>query len=253
MLALMPHGTCFLWNPWLTALHVIGDMLVALAYFSIPWIIYRNRHYIVEPMRPLVLLFAAFILSCGVGHSIRSWNIWHTNYWLEGIWSWITGLISCYTAVRLTYLIPQFLNPQKDLTTTRRLLEQDALTGIANRRGLEQTVAALASQPQPSEVADHSLLIIGAAPQEIQAVTEEICKAIQDISLQGLPALAYPLVSASIGVTRLELDQPLGISYQKADQALYQAKDNGKNQVILHTGSAPKPLNPSWHGTLPSS
>jgi diguanylate cyclase (GGDEF)-like protein len=288
MLALMPHGTCFLWDPWLTSLHVIGDTLVALAYFSIPWVIYHNRDYILEPMRPLVLLFAAFILSCGVGHSIRIWNIWHANYWLEGVWSWVTGLISLYTAIRLVYLIPQFLNTQKDLTTTRRLLEQDVLTGIANRRGLEQTVAALAKHPQSSRGTDHSLVLIdldgfkhindtyghhvgdslltqvaqclvshirtndlaarlggdefailmpGTAPEEIQTVIEEICAAIRNITLQELPDRpSHPLVSASIGVTRLELNQPLTTSYQKADEALYLAKDNGKNQVILDPG-----------------
>jgi hypothetical protein len=31
----MPHGTCFLWQPGILALHTISDVLIALAYFVI--------------------------------------------------------------------------------------------------------------------------------------------------------------------------------------------------------------------------
>lgn len=33
---LMPHGFCYQWNPVLIWLHTISDMLIAIAYFSIP-------------------------------------------------------------------------------------------------------------------------------------------------------------------------------------------------------------------------
>jgi two-component system NtrC family sensor kinase len=32
----LPHGSCYQWNPTLIWLHVVSDILVALAYFSIP-------------------------------------------------------------------------------------------------------------------------------------------------------------------------------------------------------------------------
>jgi diguanylate cyclase (GGDEF)-like protein len=264
---------------------VIGDTVVVIAYFSIPWILYWNRHHVVEPVRPMVLLFAAFILSCGIGHGIRVWNIWHSNYWFEGVWSWVTGFISFYTAIRLTSLIPQFLQTQKDLTKTRRLLEQDALTGIANRRGLEQAVRSLANQAPALSSSGNSLvlidldgfkhindtyghhtgdivlkraarclvshiraidlavrlggdefaiLMIGACPAETSSVTEAVCQSIRNIEIEGLdPQPPGPLVSASVGVAQLDLDSPLEVSYQNADRALYEAKNNGKNQVSL--------------------
>lgn len=160
MLALMPHGTCFLWDPWLTAFHVAGDMLTALAYFSIPPMLYLNRQHIAAPLRSIVLLFAAFILSCGVGHGIRVWNIWHSAYWLEGGWTWLTGLISLYTAVQLFFWIPKFLTTHADLTHTKNLLEKDILTGIANRRGLTRTVQALAQRVDFSSKVEHSLVLV---------------------------------------------------------------------------------------------
>jgi hypothetical protein len=31
-----PHGYCYLWNTGLVWLHVVSDVLIALAYFTIP-------------------------------------------------------------------------------------------------------------------------------------------------------------------------------------------------------------------------
>src|SRR5262245_52443578 len=35
---LAPHGICLLWRPALFYLHVISDALIAIAYFSIPFV-----------------------------------------------------------------------------------------------------------------------------------------------------------------------------------------------------------------------
>ncbi len=147
MIALMPHGSCFLWNPWLTSLHVVSDSLVLVAYFSIPLLLFLNRQHIDAQIRPVLLLFAAFIFSCGIGHGLSVWNIWHANYWVEGLWTWVTATISLYTAWQLKALVPTLLSTHKDLVATRELIEQDPLTGIANRRGLETALAALTYQP----------------------------------------------------------------------------------------------------------
>lgn len=157
MIALMPHGTCFLWNPWLTSLHVVSDSLVLVAYFSIPLLLFLNRQHIDAQIRPVLLLFAAFIFSCGIGHGLSVWNIWHANYWVEGLWTWVTATISLYTAWQLKALVPKLLNTHKDLVATRELIEQDPLTGIANRRGLETALAALTYQ---SASVVHTLVLI---------------------------------------------------------------------------------------------
>lgn len=157
MIALMPHGSCFLWNPWLTSLHAVSDGLVLMAYFSIPLLLFVNRQHIDTQIRPVLLLFAAFIFSCGIGHGLSVWNIWHANYWVEGLWTWVTATISLYTAWRLKKLVPQFLNTHKDLVATRQLIEQDPLTGIANRRGLETALTALT---YPSADVVHTLVLI---------------------------------------------------------------------------------------------
>ncbi|MBW4621372.1 MAG: hypothetical protein KME17_18680 [Cyanosarcina radialis HA8281-LM2] len=40
----IPHGHCYLWKPELVSLHVISDMSIAIAYYSIPLgLIYREE------------------------------------------------------------------------------------------------------------------------------------------------------------------------------------------------------------------
>jgi hypothetical protein len=111
MIALMPHGSCFLWDPWLTSLHLVSDLAVLVAYFSIPVLLLLYRQHIDAQIRPVLLLFAAFIFSCGIGHGLRMWNIWHANYWIEGFWTCLTASISLYTAWQLKALIPLCSTP----------------------------------------------------------------------------------------------------------------------------------------------
>ena len=36
----LPHGTCYLWNPAVLWLNVISDGLIALAYYTIPVLLF---------------------------------------------------------------------------------------------------------------------------------------------------------------------------------------------------------------------
>lgn len=159
MLALMPHGSCFFWQIPLTSLHVFSDLLVSAAYFSIPVLLYLNRQHVTEAMRPLLMLFAAFILSCGVGHLIEAWNIWHSAYWLEGFEKLVTGIISGYTVIQLQSRIPRILNTQKILEETEELARLDPLTGLLNRRALNEAIAA-AIENRARHQADLTFMLI---------------------------------------------------------------------------------------------
>lgn len=108
----MPHGSCYLWETPLVWLHVLSDGFTAIAYFSIPVILvyyvlqYRDRD---TPYYRVFILFSAFILSCGFGHLLDVWTLWHPAYWLSGFEGALTALISCYTAFELAILLPHFL------------------------------------------------------------------------------------------------------------------------------------------------
>lgn len=112
LLAYMAHGACYRWNPGLVWLHAISNCTVAVAYFSIPIALVHFKHHTQArlPYTDVLLWFAAFILSCGFGHLVDVWTIWHPHYWFSGLQQAITGLVSLYTAFLLWPLVPQVLN-----------------------------------------------------------------------------------------------------------------------------------------------
>lgn len=107
----MPHGHCYLWQTPLVWLHITGDFLIAIAYFSIPamliYFVYKRRDV---PFLAIFALFGAFIILCGTGHLLEIWTLWHSAYWLSGIEKAITALVSCFTAGQMVTLLPQFLS-----------------------------------------------------------------------------------------------------------------------------------------------
>lgn len=106
----IPHGHCYLWKPPLVLLHVISDSLIALAYYSIPmmliYFVYKRRDV---PFQGIILMFGAFIVSCGTNHIMEVWTLWHPSYWLSGSLKAVTAIVSLYTAARLFPLVPQAL------------------------------------------------------------------------------------------------------------------------------------------------
>ena len=107
----MPHGHCYLWQTPLVGLHVVSDLLIALAYFSIPGIlVYFVFKRPDVPFTNFFVLFGAFIILCGVGHLLEIWTLWHPAYWLSGVEQGATALVSCYTAASMVTLLPQFLS-----------------------------------------------------------------------------------------------------------------------------------------------
>ena len=107
----MPHGHCYLWQTPLVWLHITGDFLIAIAYYSIPamliYFVFKRRDV---PFLGIFALFGAFIILCGTGHLLEIWTLWHSAYWLSGLEKAITALVSCYTAASMVTLLPQFLS-----------------------------------------------------------------------------------------------------------------------------------------------
>ena len=138
----IPHGHCYLWQPPLVGLHLVSDILIAIAYFSIPAIlvffVYKRSHI---PFLNVFILFSAFIVFCGAGHLLNIWTLWYPTYWLSGIEKAITALISCYTAFYLGKLLPQFLA----LQTPEKLeaINQELQKEIAERQQTEQTLQTI--------------------------------------------------------------------------------------------------------------
>jgi PAS domain S-box-containing protein len=116
-LPFMPHGMCYLWQPWLVWLHVVSDLLITLAYSVIPLaLIHFIRRRRDVPFGWMFWCFGVFIVACGATHALEAWNVWHANYVLSGSIKAVTALASAPTALLLVRLIPRALaipNPEQ--------------------------------------------------------------------------------------------------------------------------------------------
>lgn len=134
--AFIPHGHCYLWKTDLVGLHLASDLLIAIAYYSIPitlFYIVRKRYDL--PFQEIFLLFGVFIIACGTTHLMEVWTLWHPTYWLSGFLKAITALGSLYTASAMLPLVPKALalpSPAQ-LEAANRELERE----IAARKILE--------------------------------------------------------------------------------------------------------------------
>ena len=164
----MPHGVCYTWRPGLIRLHVISDVLIGLAYFSIPVaLVYFKRKRRDLPFGWMLLLFGLFIVACGATHWMEVWTMWHPQYWLAGVVKAVTAAASVPTAIALSFLIPRALA----IPSMRQLREaKDALEGevVERRRAeialreaqatleqrVEERTAALAEAREQAEAAN---------------------------------------------------------------------------------------------------
>jgi signal transduction histidine kinase/CheY-like chemotaxis protein len=106
----MAHGFCFLWEPRLVGLHVVSDVLIGIAYLSIPlamgYFILKRRDL---PFPHLFGIFALFIFACGLTHLLAAYTVYVPAYWLEGYVKVFTALASITAAVMLIPVIPKAL------------------------------------------------------------------------------------------------------------------------------------------------
>jgi two-component system sensor kinase len=107
----IPHGYCLSWSPVLLWLHVSSDLLIALAYYSIPLaLVYFIRKRKDLPYPWMFILFAGFILACGTTHLLSAITIWIPLYWLDGWIKALTAFISVAAAVLMFWATPRLLS-----------------------------------------------------------------------------------------------------------------------------------------------
>lgn len=134
---LPPHGFCLLWDPGLVWTHVIADALIAMAYYSIPvvlWLFLRRRPDL--EFGWVLGLFALFILACGTTHLISILVLWVPAYGIEALVKVITAGVSIVTAIVLWPLLPKLVavpSPSQLQSALDRLHEE-----VAERQHAEE-------------------------------------------------------------------------------------------------------------------
>ncbi len=127
-----PRRQCMNFDAAVIGLHLVADLLIAFAYFSIPVAL-----VVVARRRPelrynwILVLFAAFILLCGTTHLFNIWALWQPLYRLDGVVKLVTGVVSVATAVVLWRLMPLVLTLPTAAELARR---SEALGRLADER-----------------------------------------------------------------------------------------------------------------------
>lgn len=162
--AYMPHGHCYLWQPALLWLHVGADSLIALAYFSIPLalVYFTSRRKVA--FNWIFLMFAGFILFCGLTHLTEAITTWNPIYYTQGMVKAATAAISLATAGALWYLMPQAL----------RIPSTEELQGV-NRRLQQENAERRRAEAELREVNEH-------LEERVKHRTEELSQFVYAVS-----------------------------------------------------------------------
>ncbi|MDX2079373.1 MAG: ATP-binding protein [Terrimicrobiaceae bacterium] len=130
----MPHGFCMRWDFWLVLQHVLSDLAIAAAYFSIPAALVtfvRKRRDV--DFGFLFWLFSLFIFSCGLTHLMEVYVLWNPAYWWAGWVKVLTALASVATAIVLWRVIPAALK----IPTPGEMQAVEASRDVESRRRVE--------------------------------------------------------------------------------------------------------------------
>lgn len=309
--SLMPHGHCLLWRWDLLLLNLGGDVMTAIAYFTIP----AALIYLIKTRKDLhfdwiFLMFALFIFCCGMTHIINIINVWHGYYFLAGVAKTTTGIVSLVTAVMVWRLMPRALaipsheqlhdkvraleeaeaklasvNAALEMKVAERtqqleqLAKTDELTGLNNRR---EILRILAREMERSNRYQQPLTIQILDLDHFKHINDECGHITGDIVLAGFARLMLAnarsidfigrlggeeflilmptttlaegqvlaerlrenvaanafsaetwqiKVTCSIGLAELRPDEALSSLLDRADQAMYMAKAEGRNLV----------------------
>jgi PAS domain S-box-containing protein len=124
---LTARGFCLLWEPGLLWLHAASDVGTGLAYFTILLALVAIIQVRPDlPFRPVIGLFAAFLLLCGTGHWLDLLTLWVPAYGIEGVVKAMTAVTSIVTAIAVWKLLPRALlwpSPAQLREASSKLLE----------------------------------------------------------------------------------------------------------------------------------
>ncbi|MEB3224476.1 MAG: response regulator [Synechococcus sp.] len=217
----MPHGSCYLWQTPLVGLHLVSNLLTAIAYFSIPiMLVYFTKKRQDTPFSRVFILFSIFILACGVGHALEMIILWFPIYWIDGIERAFTALISCYTAIELYTLLPKFLalkSPEELALVNQKLQseiqERKKAESILNR--IVAGTAAVTGRDFFSALAENLAIALDVCQVKISETLESPTKEPQLLATWDNPKFTNP--ESAIALEDLAPGQSLKFPIQDRD------------------------------------
>lgn len=93
------------WTPQLIWLHVVSDLLIWIAYISIPLVLLAFARRKEVPFPRVFRLFALFILACGFVHLVEAVIFFEPIYRFSGVLKAFTAAVSLMTVVALVPVV----------------------------------------------------------------------------------------------------------------------------------------------------
>src|SRR5688572_29992323 len=147
----LPLGECFSWQQDVLITNVVGDSVIALIYFSVPFILFilsKRRAFFIH--KYIFVVFTLFIWVCAFRHVLNIITVWEPVYYLQGVFKLITSFLAVITVTVFYRSYPKALGLDKANALAKandRLLEE-----IAEREraqvALRQANEALESRVQ---------------------------------------------------------------------------------------------------------
>ena len=189
---LNPHGICLMWRPELIWTHAISDILIGLAYFSIPLalgvFLWHRRDV---RFSWAIWMFVAFIMLCGVTHFMMVWTLWNPDYGIEALIKAGTATVSVITAFALWPLLPRVIALPSPSELERRIAERDA--ALAELRAAMETMVEMREHE-----ARQKLLL-----DELNHRVKNTLASVQSIAVQTLNSEQEPQAVKATFVERL--------------------------------------------------
>ena len=124
-----PYAASFDWAPPLVWINALADLTIAIAYFTIPIVLFRLAYRRKDlAFRWLVMCFGLFVIASGVVHTVRALNVWQTWFWLETSLKAIAAILSIPTAVLWWRSLPDIVT----LPSRRELRDANQSLARAN-------------------------------------------------------------------------------------------------------------------------
>jgi len=137
-----PRWHCGYWSKFHGWLYIISDLAIWSAYFTIPIVIIKYiRKKTLIRFQKIYLLFAAFILACGLTHLLDAVTFWIPMYRLNALIRFITGIVSWVTVYHLIKILPTVFTLK-----TSEQLEEEIDRNKVLVLGLEDSNAQLKKQ-----------------------------------------------------------------------------------------------------------
>ncbi len=204
-----PRWHCGLWTSGHGWLHILSDLAIGLAYYTIPFIlVYVAARRKDIPFRGLFWLFGAFILACGSTHLMDAAIFWWPAYRFSGLLKLVTAVASWATVFALAPVVPKALQ----LRSPKQLEDE------VKKRTAE---LAEANQSLQREVAERKQTEARLREQRerLRVTLKSIGDAVVVTDAEGCVTAANPVAEALTGWKEAEsLGKPLERIFQIANE-----------------------------------